>query len=133
MAGLSESGPADSMAVVFLELCSIVCPPINITSPGSQVTEEDISAKGIVLLVDPSRKYKFVELIVLRPDGPVAPVAPGGPWVPLGPIGPVAPAGPCGPGGPCVPVLLSLISFLSLLSNFTCLQNYTEETKKPSN
>jgi hypothetical protein len=52
---------------------------------------------------------------------PVAPVEPGGPCI------------PCGPGGPCVPViLLSFLSSLSL-SNFTCLQNSTELTKKPSN
>ena len=63
-----------------------------------------------------------------RPCGPVAPVepvAPGGPWIPCG---------PCGPGGPCVPVLLLSLSLLSFLSsNLTCLQNSTEDTKKPSN
>ena len=75
MAGLSKSGPANSMIVVFPKLF-IVCPPINITSTGSQVTEEIIAASGIVLLIGPSRKYKFVEFIVLRPEGPVAP---GGP------------------------------------------------------
>ena len=61
------------------------------------------------------------------PGGPCGPVAPGAP------AGPGRPCGPAGPGGPCVPVLLSLTSFLSLSSNLTCLQNSTEETKKPSN
>jgi hypothetical protein len=78
MAGLSKSGPANSTVVVLPKLF-IVCPPINMTSPGSQVTEEIIAASGPVLLTGPSRKYKLVEFIVLRPEGPCAPVAPGGP------------------------------------------------------
>ena len=86
MAG-SLVGPENSTIVVFPKLF-IVCPPSYITSPGSQVTLEVISARAVVLLIGPTNKYKFVEFIVLRPEGPYGPVVPGGP---------VWPGIPCGP------------------------------------
>ena len=68
-------GPENSTLVVFPKLF-IVCPPSYITSPGSQVTLEDISARVEVLLIGPTNKYKFVEFIVLRPEGPCVPLGP---------------------------------------------------------
>ncbi len=63
VAGLSKSGPENSTIVVFPKLF-IVCPPSYITSPGSQVTLEDISSRVEVPLTGPISKYKFVEFIV---------------------------------------------------------------------